>query len=169
GRLYKLVNRLVDYCECLKSRPALGGGLAPRQAEMERLKAQPKTGDKGADKKTAQMLAKAQDAVKEQTEELASLEKKIAALEGDPALARLASEHPNIDEAVLQETAKLHADDPENLQLWHEFLPNCRDEIARVYGRLNVKFDYEYGESFYHDRLAAVVADLRKKGLAEDS
>ena len=76
---------------------------------------------------------------------------------------------PTIDEAVLQETAKLHADDAENLRLWHEFLPNCRDEIARVYGRLNVTFDYEYGESFYHDRLAAVVADLRKKGLAEDS
>ena len=35
--------------------------------------------------------------------------------------------------------------------------------------RLNVTFDYEYGESFYHDRLAAVVEDLRKKGLAEDS
>ena len=60
-------------------------------------------------------------------------------------------------------------DDAENLRLWHEFLPNCRDEIARVYRRLNVKFDHEYGESFYHDRLAAVVEDLRSKGLAEDS
>ena len=34
---------------------------------------------------------------------------------------------------------------------------------------MNVTFDYEYGESFYHDRLAAVVEDLRRKGLAEDS
>jgi arginyl-tRNA synthetase len=34
---------------------------------------------------------------------------------------------------------------------------------------LNVKFDYEYGESFYHDRLAAVVEDLRTLGLAKDS
>src|SRR5205085_4270188 len=42
-------------------------------------------------------------------------------------------------------------------------------EIARIYRRLNVKFDYEYGESFYHDRLAAVVDELRQKGLAEDS
>jgi arginyl-tRNA synthetase len=53
--------------------------------------------------------------------------------------------------------------------LWREFLPNCRDEIARVYGRLNVKFDFEYGESFYHDRLAGVVESLRKQGLAQDS
>src|SRR4029079_954300 len=77
--------------------------------------------------------------------------------------------HAAIDDAVLRETAKLHADDAENLRLWHEFLPNCRDEIARVYGRLGVSFDYEYGESFYHNRLAGVVADLRKKGMAEDS
>jgi arginyl-tRNA synthetase len=48
-------------------------------------------------------------------------------------------------------------------------LPNCRDEIARVYRRLNVKFDYEHGESFYHNRLAPVVAELRQKGLAQDS
>ena len=100
---------------------------------------------------------------------LSALEKKIAAIESDPVLAQLAAGHANIDQAVLEETAKLHSDDPENLKLWHEFLPNCRDEIARVYARLNVKFDYEYGESFYHDRLAAVVEDLRKKGLAEDS
>jgi arginyl-tRNA synthetase len=169
GRLYKLVNRLVDYRESIKGLPTLKERLTQRQAEIERLKAQPKTGDKVADKKAAQALAKAQDAAKEQAEELASQEKKIATVESDPVLFKLATEHPNIDEAVLQETAKLHASDPENLRLWHEFLPNCRDEIARVYGRLNVKFDYEYGESFYHDRLAAVVEDLRKRGLAADS
>src|SRR4029079_4716411 len=97
------------------------------------------------------------------------LESKIAAVENDPQLSRLAAAHAKIDEAVLQETAKLHANDPENLRLWHELLPHCRDEIARVYRRLNVTFDYEHGESFYHDRLAAVVEDLRKKGLAEHS
>ena len=77
--------------------------------------------------------------------------------------------HRNIGEAVLAETAKLHEGDAENLKLWHEFLPHCRDEIQRVYKRLNVKFDHELGESFYHDRLAPVVEDFEKRGLAKDS
>jgi arginyl-tRNA synthetase len=169
GRLYKLVHKLVDYRESLQSLPTVRERLTQREAEIERLKAQPKMGDKAADKKAGQTLAKAQEAVKELTEEVASLEKKIAAIESDPHVAKLASEHANIDEAVLEETAKLHAGDAENLRLWHEFLPNCRDEIARVYRRLNVQFDYEHGESFYHDRLAGVVESLRAKGLAEDS
>src|SRR4029079_17459196 len=107
-------------------------------AEVERLKVLPKTGDKAADKKNAQALSKAQDAANSQTEAVAALETKIAAVDNDSMLARLAAEHPAIDEAVLVETAKLHADDEDNLRLCHEFLPNCRDEIARVYRRLNV-------------------------------
>jgi arginyl-tRNA synthetase len=169
GRLYKLVNRLVDYRESIKGLPALKQRLIERLADVERLKMLPKMGDKAADKKAAQSLSKAQDGANAMAQEVAALEAKIGAIEGDPGLALLAAENPHIQEAVLQETAKLHADDPENLRLWNEFLPYCRDEIARVYGRLNVKFDHEYGESFYHNRLAAVVEDLRKKGLAQDS
>jgi arginyl-tRNA synthetase len=169
SRLYKLVHKLVDYQESKKAFPDKKPRLDERQAEVERLKAQPKTGDKAADKKAAQALSKAQDAAASQAHEIEALTAKIAAIDSDPLLSKLAAEHATIDEAVLQETAKLHAGDAENLRLWHEFLPNCRDEIARVYGRLNVTFDYEYGESFYHDRLAPVVEDLRKCGLAQDS
>jgi arginyl-tRNA synthetase len=169
GRLYKFVNRLVDYRESLQALPPAKERLAARQGEVEKLKATPKTGDKAADKKAAQTLAKAQEQAAGLADEVAALERKIVGVQTDKQLAEVAAKHPNIDSAVLAETAKLHAGDAENLKLWHEFLPNCRDEIARVYGRLNVKFDYEYGESFYHDRLAAVVADLRAKGLAQDS
>lgn len=169
GRLYKLVHKLVDYRESRTGLPAARERLSQRSAEVERLRSQPTSGDKAADKKAAQALAKSQEGAKELAEEVASLERKIAAMEADPQLSKLAAEHANIDEAVLVETAKLHADDAENLRLWHEFLPHCRDEIARVYGRLNVMFDHEYGESFYHDRLAPVVESLREKGLAEDS
>jgi arginyl-tRNA synthetase len=169
GRLYKFVHRLVDYRESLKTLPTATQRLTDRTVELERLKAQPKTGDKAADKKSAQALAKVQDAVKQLTDEVAALQTKIAAIENEPPLAAIAAQHANIDQAVLEETARLHGDDAENLRLWHEFLPNCRDEIARVYRRLNVTFDHELGESFYHDRLAGVVAMLREKGLAQDS
>src|SRR5262245_42065214 len=115
GRLYKLVHKLVDYRESLQSLPAARERLSQREAEVERLKSQPKTGDKAADKKAGQSLARAQEAVKELTENVSSLVSKIAAIENDPQLAKLAAEHANIDEAVLEETAKLHADDEENL------------------------------------------------------
>ncbi|MDX1944240.1 MAG: arginine--tRNA ligase, partial [Pirellulaceae bacterium] len=169
SRLYKLVHRLVDYRESLAALPLAQQRFALREAEIERLKSQPKTGEKGADKKAAQALAKAQEQAHEQAAELAALQGKIAAVEADPRLSALAQQHAEIAAAVLAETAKLHSGDAENLRLWHEFLPNCRDEIARVYGRMNVQFDHEYGESFYHDRLAKVVADLQSRGLAQDS
>jgi arginyl-tRNA synthetase len=169
SRLYKLVHKLVDYRESLAALPVTRQRLAEKQCEVEWLKPQPKTGDKGADKKTAQSLAKAQEQAGELAKEIESLNQRIAAVDGDSTLAKLAAQHTTIDQAVLEETAKLHAGDAENLRLWHEFLPHCRDEIARVYRRLDVQFDYEYGESFYHDVLAGVVEDLRKQGLAQDS
>ncbi len=169
SRLYKLVHKLVDYRESLAALPVARQRLAEKQAEVERLRSQPKTGDKAVDKKAAQSLAKAQEQAGELAKEIESLDKRIAAVDGDPTLAKLAAQHATIDQAVLEETAKLHAGDAENLRLWHEFLPHCRDEIARVYRRLDVQFDHEYGESFYHEMLAGVVEDLRKQGLAQDS
>jgi arginyl-tRNA synthetase len=76
---------------------------------------------------------------------------------------------PRLQEAVLAETAKLHAGDPENRKLWEQFLPHCEDEIDRVYGRLDIHFDHTLGESFYEDRLAGVVEELVKKGIAQES
>jgi arginyl-tRNA synthetase len=169
SRLYKLVHKLVDYRESLAALPVARQRLTEKQAEVERLKSQPKSGDKAADKKAAHALSRAQEQTGESTEEIESLQKRIAAVDSDSALAALAAKHATIADAVLEETAKLHAGDAENLKLWHEFLPHCRDEIARVYRRLDVQFDYEYGESFYHDLLAGVVEDLRKQGLAQDS
>ena len=87
----------------------------------------------------------------------------------DAELARLSAEHPQINAAVLVETAKLHAGDAENRRLWQEFLPYCEDEIDRVYHRLHVTFDHTLGESFYEDRLAAVVDDLLRRGIARES
>ncbi|MGD0516986.1 MAG: arginine--tRNA ligase [Thermoguttaceae bacterium] len=79
------------------------------------------------------------------------------------------SENPDINAAVLVETAKLHAGDAENRRLWEEFLPKCEEEIDRLYKRLDVHFDYTLGESFYEDRLAAVVDELLAKGIARES
>ncbi len=93
-------------------------------------------------------------------EELARLYRKVRSL---------MDEQPEINSAVLAETAKLHAGDVENRRLWEEFLPHCEDEIDRVFRRLDVKFDHTLGESFYEDRLAPLVDELQRRGIARES
>ncbi|WP_165065425.1 arginine--tRNA ligase [Paludisphaera rhizosphaerae] len=74
-----------------------------------------------------------------------------------------------VEEAARAETAKLHAGDPENRELWKRFMPFCLAALQKIYDRLGVRFDVELGESFYDPMLADVVTDLEKKGIAEES
>jgi arginyl-tRNA synthetase len=169
GRLYRLVNSLVDYHEGREKLARLLEQVVRDQAELERHAAQAVAGDPKAEKKANKDLKRLEKELQESRKELKSLEVKQAAIQNDPLLARLAAEHPNIASAVLAETAKLHAGDEENLRLWREFMPPCMQAIEDVYRRLGVRFDHTHGESFYHDRLAAVVKDLRQRGIARES
>ncbi len=75
-----------------------------------------------------------------------------------------------VQDACREETAKLHAGDRENLELWRRFMPHCLEEIERIYRRLGVlPFDHQHGESFYQTMLPDVVLDLEAKGIAEES
>ena len=94
---------------------------------------------------------------------------KPAELAADPVAASLAAAHPDAAREVLAETARLHEGDPENRALWERFMPICRGEIDRIYGRLHVAFDHTLGESFFQPLLAATVDDLLAKGLARES
>lgn len=78
---------------------------------------------------------------------------------------------PNpIKTAYRDETAKLHAGDAENYQLWNEFMPHCKSDLHKVYARLGVVgFDYEHGESFYHNMLPGVVDEMLRRGIASES
>ena len=71
--------------------------------------------------------------------------------------------------AVLQETAKLHAGDAENLKIWQEVLPHSQDEINRIYSRLNISFDHTLGESFYQPMLAETVENLLQRKIAVET
>ena len=90
-------------------------------------------------------------------------------LAADPEAAALAARFPDAGRAVLAETAKLHEGDPENRGLWERFMPVCRGEIDRIYGRLHVTFDHWLGESFFQPMLAATVDDLVARGIAQES
>ena len=69
--------------------------------------------------------------------------------------------------ACREETAKLHAGDPENVALWQQFMPHCLAEIhADLRPARHPAFDHEHGESFYNPMLPGVVDDLLAKGIA---
>jgi arginyl-tRNA synthetase len=74
-----------------------------------------------------------------------------------------------VADAARQETAKLHAGDPENVRLWKMFMPWCLEEIEQIYRRLGIRFDHIHGESFYDPMLAATIESLKQKGIAEKS
>jgi arginyl-tRNA synthetase len=69
--------------------------------------------------------------------------------------------------AIREETAKLHAGDPENTALWRQFMPWCLEEINRVYRRLDVQFDNTLGESFYNPMLPELVQEFQASGVAQ--
>jgi arginyl-tRNA synthetase len=77
------------------------------------------------------------------------------------------------DAAVLeqarQELVKLQAGDAENLAIWQEMIKLSEAQFDTIYGRLGVKFDHTYGESFYNARLKPVVQELKDKGVARES
>jgi arginyl-tRNA synthetase len=169
ARLYKLVHKLVDHRESIHAIPKLKTQLQEKEAQLAAQKQAAPSGDKNADKKAAQAVRRLESQVAEQREAIHGLHAKIAAIDLDPELSRLVGDHPHIDEAVLAETAKLHAGDSENRHLWEQFLPDCRQEIQRLYQRLNVTFDHELGESFYHNMLAEVADEFVARGLARES
>ena len=169
GRVYREVRALMDYHEGVQALPEMQTQLETLQEKLQTAEAAPPTGDAKTDKKARKALGKLRDNVHHQQQAIASLKSKLAKTESDPDARALAEQHVNISEAVLRETAKLHAADPDNRQLWEDFLPKCREEIDRIYQRLGVTFDQELGESFYHDRLAEVVDKLAAEGLAKES
>lgn len=169
ARLYRLVSKLVDYQEQRAARSDLERAVSDAQQAVEQ---QRTTADQAAasdQKKATKELRRLEGRLADARTALAECDAKIKAVEQDATLAKLAAEHPTIASDVLRETARLHAGDAENRRLWQEFLPACEEDIERIYRRLGVTFDETLGESFYHDRLASVVAELMQRGLARES
>ncbi|MDA7980180.1 MAG: arginine--tRNA ligase [Pirellulales bacterium] len=167
SRLYRLVNQLVEYHQAIKTLPASDQELAKIKSQIEQAKAAEAAASDKKDAKTrAKERGRFQKKHNEVLERLNSLRSKIAAVESDDKLQTIAAQQANIGQAVLQETAKLHSGDEENLRLWNEFMPHGLAQLNRAYERLNVSFDHMLGESFYHDMLADVVQDLKDSGIA---
>src|SRR5437762_3243729 len=99
-----------------------------------------------------------------------------AALERDPIteLVRIyketnekATTDPKVREAVREELVELQAGDPKNFSIWKETVDLSMKEFERAYQVLDIHYDIQRGESFYNDRLPAVVERLLKSKIAE--
>jgi len=81
----------------------------------------------------------------------------------------LCGEDDAVRETCKQELVKLQGGDAENLQIWEKCVDLSKQGLQGIYDRLDVGFDYWYGESFYNDRLAPLVDEMLESGVARES
>jgi len=72
-------------------------------------------------------------------------------------------------DAARQELIKLQQGDPENIAIWKKCVELSMREFSEIYKLLDVHYDLQCGESFYHDRLPGVVDRLLKAKIADIS
>lgn len=163
SRIYRLVQQIIGFQTAERRLPE-----AHEQVDLARKKlAQAETVEDPKKKKKA--LKAAEKSLKAAQETADDLQSKVDSVRADPSLQKLAEQHSELEKRAQSETVKLHEGDAENLQLWKKFLPISITEIDSIYQRLDIKFDYTYGESFYHPMLTGVVERLLAQGLAEEN
>ncbi len=80
-----------------------------------------------------------------------------------------AETHPEMEDEARAYFKKIEEKDPECLALFDWFKELTLKDVARIYELLDVRFDSYAGESFYSDKMAPVVDELREKGLLKES
>ncbi|MEM9290820.1 MAG: arginine--tRNA ligase [Acidobacteriota bacterium] len=80
---------------------------------------------------------------------------------------QVVEEDPSIDQAARDWFRRLESGDEQAQSLWQRFRDLSWREFERIYDRLDVSFEEVLGESFYNDRLDAIVAHCFDSGLAQ--
>ncbi len=76
-----------------------------------------------------------------------------------------AETHPELEDQARETFAKLENGSEEEVKLWQWFRDESLKEFTRVYKMLGIEFDSYAGESFYSDKMPAIVDSLRSKDL----
>jgi len=76
-----------------------------------------------------------------------------------------AETHPELEDEARETFARLEAGEPEEKELWQWFRDESLKEFNRVYDMLGITFESYAGESFYSDKMPAVIAEMREKNL----
>ena len=80
-----------------------------------------------------------------------------------------AEKDPSLNDEARSWLVKMQEGDEEALSLWKWFCDISMKEFNRIYDRLNIKFDSYAGESFYNDKMAAIVEEIKEKNLLTES
>jgi arginyl-tRNA synthetase len=80
-----------------------------------------------------------------------------------------AKEHPELEDQAREIFARLEHGEPEEVKLWQWFREESLREFNRVYDMMGISFDSYAGESFYSDKMPAVLQELKDKGLLKES
>ena len=80
-----------------------------------------------------------------------------------------ADKDPSLNDEARAWLVKMQEGDKEALELWKWFCDISMLEFNRIYKRLGVSFDSYAGESFYNDKMAAVVEEIKEKNLLTES
>lgn len=76
-----------------------------------------------------------------------------------------AEKNPQLNDEARAWFTKMEHGDEEALSIWKWFRQISLDEFLRIYEILGMEFDSYAGESFYNDKMSAVIDELRDKGL----
>ncbi|GAA0721695.1 arginine--tRNA ligase [Clostridium malenominatum] len=80
-----------------------------------------------------------------------------------------AEKDPSLEDEGRMYFKRLEEGREEETKLWERFKELSLKEFNKVYKMLNVEFDSYNGESFYGDKMDAVVEEIQQKGLLTDS
>ncbi|MGP1617751.1 arginine--tRNA ligase [Peptostreptococcus stomatis] len=76
---------------------------------------------------------------------------------------------PEMEDEAREWFTKLENGDQEAKDLWQWFRDESLKEFSRVYDLLDIDFDSYVGESFYSDKMPAVIEELKEKNLLVES
>ena len=84
-----------------------------------------------------------------------------------------AEDHPQMNDEARAWFKKLEDKDPEAIRLWEFCIDVSREEFNHIYDLLEVNFTENdgqgYGESFFEDKMSAVIDELKSKNLLQAS
>lgn len=76
-----------------------------------------------------------------------------------------AEKNPELNDEARAWFTKMEHGDEEAISIWKWFREISLNEFLRVYDIIGMDFDSYAGESFYNDKMAAVIEELKEKGL----